>query len=128
MVSRNSKTKSNPTEDSSSGWLWGNYLPMNAKPNEKGKYDKIGYITHNNKVIVGMLLTHFVKFKRRHFNPKMTPDTPVYVETDLTGKVTPDQLKAMDMMGEIVIQKIPMSTAKKLIPENMYRTMELWFE
>lgn len=126
MVSRNSKTgsKSVAAGDIPSGWRYGSYLPRSAK----NKYDQILLIIHNNKVIIGNPVTHIVKFKRRHFNPKMTPNAPLYVETDITGKVTPDELRMMDFMGEIVLEEIPLSAAKKLIPDQMYRSLKMWLE
>ena len=126
MVSRNLKTNSKSISAGNipSGWKYGWYLPRSAKKES----DRVSLVIHNGKVIIGFPVTHIVKFKRRHFNPKMTPNAPVYVETDLTGKVTPEELRLMDFMGEIVLEQIPLSAAKKLIPEDMYRKMELWFE
>ena len=126
MVSRNSKTKSKSVaaEEIPTGWKYGSYLPRSAK----NEYDRVVLVIHNGKVIIGNPVTHIVKFKRRYFNPKMAPNAPAYVEKDLTGKVTPEELRLMDFMGEIVLEKIPLSAAKKLIPERMYRSLEMWLE
>lgn len=117
----NTKFKSVAAGEIPSGWSVEYYKPRNSD----GRVN-VGLVVHNNRVIIGFYFAHFVKFKAVY--PKFALDMPKSVRKDITGKITPDNFIAMDLLNEIEMYDLSNDAAKKLIPESLYKMIKAGFE